>query len=309
VLATSAERGDGLDELKRTLAKRIRDKASATQRLLLDVTTTAERLSAVNGVEPARGVTAERRAALEEALAQAAGVPAVVDAVERSVSQRRKRAMAWPPLRLLGRFRKDPLADLHLHSGPGRSSVPTTTPVQRSRVDTTVRNLADDAVRGLTPPWKESVSRAATQELGDLSDALDRAVVGTDLEVTGTPVWVRGFGALQVLVVLAALVGLGWMVALVALQLSGSATPDPPRIAGLSLPLLLLVAGLAFGWALAAVSSALARSSAARAARAVDQDLRRSISAVATERVVGPLEAELAAYERARTALARVVAR
>lgn len=309
VLATSAVRGDGIDDLKRTLAKRIRDKASITQRLALDVTATAKRLRVVNGVEPAAGVTTERRAVLEEALAQAAGVPAVVDAVERSVRQRRKQAMAWPPARLLGLFRKDPLSDLHLRSGPGRSSIPGATPVQRSQVDTAVRSLADEATQQLTPPWKASVSRAATQRFADTGDALDRAVVGTDLQVTETPAWVRAFGALQALAVTAALAGLAWMGFLLALQLSGSATPEPPRVSGLSLPLLLLIGGLAFGWALAALSSALARSSAARAARAVHRDLRRSISQVATERVVGPLEVELAAYERARTALLRVTSR
>ena len=304
VLATSAVRGDGIDELRRTLVKRIRDKASATQRLSLDVVATAEKLAALNGLEPARGVSPERRQALEEALAQAAGVPTVVAAVETSVNQSRKRAMAWPPLRLLGKFRKDPLADLHLTSG--RSSLPLTTPVQRSRVDAAVRDLAADAARGLTPAWQAAVSKAAKRPLEDLGDSLDRAVVDTDLDVTGTPGWVRAFGALQLLTLLAALVGLVWMVAMLALQMSGSVVPDPPRVEGLSVPLLLLVGGLLVGWALAAVSTALARSSASKAARAADQELRRAVSDVATEHLA-PLEEELTAHERARTALLRVI--
>ena len=304
VLATSAVRGDGIDELRRTLVKRIRDKASATQRLSLDVVATAEKLAALNGLDPARGVSPERRQALEEALAQAAGVPTVVAAVETSVNQSRKRAMAWPPLRLLGKFRKDPLADLHLTSG--RSSLPLTTPVQRSRVDAAVRDLAADAARGLTPAWQAAVSKAAKRPLEDLGDSLDRAVVDTDLDVTGTPGWVRAFGALQLLTLLTALVGLVWMVAMLALQMSGSVVPDPPRVEGLSVPLLLLVGGLLVGWALAAVSTALARSSASKAARAADQELRRAVSDVATEHLA-PLEEELTAHERARTALLRVI--
>jgi hypothetical protein len=74
------------------------------------------------------------------------------------------------------------------------------------------------------------------------------------------------------------------------------------------LPLLLVVGGLLMGWALAVLSTALARSSATRAAKAADLELRRTISEVATERLA-PLEAELAAYERARTALLRVISR
>jgi GTP-binding protein EngB required for normal cell division len=305
VLATSAATGDGLDELKRTLVKRIREKASATQRLSLDVTAAAAGLSAVNGVAPASGVTPHSRAALDETLAQAAGVPAVVEAVRRSVSQRRRRATVWPPLRLLSRFRKDPLKDLHLDS-TGRSSLPSPTPVQRSRVDTAVREIADDAARGLTQPWNAAVHRAAMGSVGDLGDSLDRAVVGTDLQVTETPSWVRAVSAVQFIGLLAALVGLGWMAGLLALQLSGSATPDPPRVWGLSLPLILLVGGLLLGWLLSVVSATFADRSAHRAARVADRELRAAVSDVSLKHVVAPLEAELGAYERARTALGRV---
>jgi GTP-binding protein EngB required for normal cell division len=306
VLATSAVTADGIDELKRTLVKRIREKASATQRLSLDVTAAASRLADVNGLAPAPGVTPESRAALEEALAQAAGVPAVVDAVRRSVSQRRRQATVWPPLRLLGRFRKDPLKDLHLDSAGSRSSLPPPTPVQRSRVDTAVRTLADDAARGLTQPWNASVHRAAMADVGDLADGLDRAVVGTDLQVSEKPAWVRAVSAVQFVGLLAALVGLGWMAALLALQLSGSATPEPPRAAGLSLPLILLVGGLLLGWLLSVVSATFADRSAARAARVADRQLRAAVSDVAAEGVVSPIESELGAYERARSALSRL---
>ena len=306
VLATSAVTADGIDELKRTLVKRIREKASATQRLSLDVTAAASRLADVNGLAPAPGVTPESRAALEEALAQAAGVPAVVDAVRRSVSQRRRQATVWPPLRLLGRFRKDPLKDLHLDSAGSRSSLPPATPVQRSRVDTAVRTLADDAARGLTQPWNASVHRVAMADVGDLADGLDRAVVGTDLQVSEKPAWVRAVSAVQFVGLLAALVGLGWMAALLALQLSGSATPEPPRAAGLSLPLILLVGGLLLGWLLSVVSATFADRSAARAARVADRQLRAAVSDVAAEGVVSPIESELGAYERARSALSRL---
>jgi GTPase Era involved in 16S rRNA processing len=309
VLGTSAARGDGIDELKRMLAKRVRDKASATHRMSLDVTSAAERLRRINGDEAAPGVTGQRQDALEEALARSAGVPVVVDAVERSVRQRRKSATAWPPLRLLSKFRKDPLADLHLQGAEWRSSLPTPSPVQRSRVDTAVRELADGASHGLTQPWRASVTSAATRSLGDLSDALDRAIAGTDLRIPEKPWWVRAFGALQVLAMIVAVVGLGWMLGVIALELSGSIIPDPPRVEGLSLPLLLLVGGLLAGWVLAAIGSALAKSSATRAARAADHMLRQKISGVADERVLAPLETELAAYDDARQALARIVRR
>jgi GTP-binding protein EngB required for normal cell division len=306
VLATSAVTGKGLDDLKRTLVKRIREKESATQRLSLDVTAAAAELAVVNGTAPASGVTTHSRVALDDTLAHAAGVPAVVDAVRRSVSQRRRQATVWPPLRLLSRFRADPLKDLHLDSAGARSSLPSATPVARSRVDTAVRELADDAARGLTQPWNASVHRAATADASDLADELDRAVVGTDLQVNEKPWWVSAVSAVQFVGLIAALIGLGWMAALLALQLSGSATPDPPRVGGLSLPLILLVGGLLLGWLLSVVSATFADRSAARAAGIADRQLRAAVSNVASEHVVTPLEAELGAYERARTALSRV---
>jgi hypothetical protein len=178
--------------------------------------------------------------------------------------------------------------------------------VQRSRVDTAVRTLADDAARGLTQPWNASVHRAAMADVGDLADGLDRAVVGTDLQVSEKPAWVRAVSAVQFVGLLAALVGLGWMAALLALQLSGSATPEPPRAAGLSLPLILLVGGLLLGWLLSVVSATFADRSAARAARVADRQLRAAVSDVAAEGVVSPIESELGAYERARSALSRL---
>jgi hypothetical protein len=96
------------------------------------------------------------------------------------------------------------------------------------------------------------------------------------------------------------------MAALLALQLSGSATPEPPRAAGLSLPLILLVGGLLLGWLLSVVSATFADRSAARAARVADRQLRAAVSDVAAEGVVSPIESELGAYERARSALSRL---
>ena len=67
--------------------------------------------------------------------------------------------------------------------------------VQRSRVDAALRALADHASEGLPDPWPDAVRAAARSRSADLSDALDRAVAGTDLGPTGKPAWWRAIGA------------------------------------------------------------------------------------------------------------------
>ena len=93
-----------------------------------------------------------------------------------------------------------------------RASVPEATQVQRARVDTAVRaarrrrRRRADARRGPT-----AVRRASVSRLPDLNDALDKAVGGTDLGVSRTPVWWRLVRVLQWVLVLAALAGGLWL--------------------------------------------------------------------------------------------------
>ena len=105
------------------------------------------------------GSPPERVAALDDAVAEAAGVPTVVHAVEQSTRLRANRATGWPVTSWLSRLKPDPLKRLHLDlgregkqlTGAARTSVPEATQVQRARVDTEVRALADDASAGHDP--------------------------------------------------------------------------------------------------------------------------------------------------------------
>ncbi len=64
-----------------------------------------------------RSLSDERVAALDDAFADAAGVPTVVDAVERSTRLRAGRATGWPVTSWISRLRPDPLKRLHLDLG------------------------------------------------------------------------------------------------------------------------------------------------------------------------------------------------
>jgi hypothetical protein len=314
VFAISARQGIGIDQLRAEIARRVAGKKQTVARLEADLKAAAARLAEASGTGKTRALGDRQVADLEAAFADAAGVPAVVDAVERSTRMRAGRATGWPLVSWVSRLRPDPLKRLHLDlgtagkalTGRSRSSIPTTTPVQRARVDTEVRDLADGASEGLGRPWGESVRRASTSRLGDLGDRLDAAMASTDLGVAKIPVWARGVRLLQWLLILTAVVGGAWLGVLAAgdyLQL-----PDPslPEVGGYDVPLptLLLVGGIGLGILLALVCRILVRATARRRAAAADRTLRAAVHEVAQELVVEPIAAELKAYAVVRDGLA-----
>jgi GTPase Era involved in 16S rRNA processing len=308
LVATSAKTGEGIDDLKRALVKRIRAKRSAADRLTADAENATHRLVEVSGMDDPSGLDERRQTALVDVLAEAAGVPVVVEAVEFSAASRRRRSTSSPATRWLGRLRKDPLAELRLGGAAAnsaaeeRSAVPSPTKVQQARVDVAVRDLADDATQGLAPPWSEAVRRATTSDFDDLHDALDKAIASTDLGVSKSPTWVRVLGLVQWLLFLAAVGGAGWLGALAVLNLAGEA-PEAPKIGSVSVPLLMLLVGVVLGVCLGFLARLAVDVSARRTASQADDALRQSIATVAHQRIFAPVEVELTAYESTRAAL------
>ncbi len=311
VLGVSAREGWGIDELRTEIAQRVAAKKATRQRLEADLKAAATRLDEVTGEGKVRGLAKDRVAALDDAFAEAAGVPTVVKAVEDSTRLRANRATGWPVTSWLSRFKPDPLKRLHLDlgsagkalTGTARTSMPQATQVQRARVDTEVRALADQVSEGLARPWASAVRRASTDRLDDLGDRLDKALAGSDLGDTRIPAWAGLVRGLQWLLIITATVGAVWLGLLAFgayLQINDVPTP---QVAGLAVPALLLLGGVLAGVLLALISRALVGLTARGRARAADKQLRGAISEVSRELVVGPVEAELAAYSSARSAL------
>jgi hypothetical protein len=231
--------------------------------------------------------------------------------VEQSTRRRAAQATGWPVTAWLGRFKPDPLRRLHLDLGgrgrdltaAARASVPEATRVQRARVDTAVRALSDDVGAELSPAWADAVRRASTSRLPDLGDALDRAVTGTDLGVSRTPLWWRGIRMLQWVLVLLALAGALWLGALAVMGYLQVPAPGTPRYRGFPLPTLLLVGGVAAGIVVAFLCRLVVRLSARATARSADRRLRQSIAEVTETLVVQPVQAEVEAYRATRAGL------
>ena len=312
VIATSAKFGDGIPELKQTIAARVAAKKATKARLVADVSSVAARMQSLNGTAQPGHVARASKSELVEAFADAAGVPTVVRAVEKATKVRANRATGWPVTSWLARLRPDPLKRLHLDmgvsgkelTGSARASVPEATRVQRARVDTAVRGVADDVAQELSRPWAEAVRRASVSRLDDLGDALDKAVATTDLGVSRTPLWWRLVRFLQWVLILCAVAGGLWLGGLAVLGYLQVPAPDTPRYQGFPLPTFMLLGGVAVGVLLALLCRVFTGWSARSKARSADRRLRAAIGEVTEDLVVTPIEAEVEAYRRTRDGLA-----
>jgi hypothetical protein len=315
VLATSARTGEGIDELRSAIAERVRAKKVTRSRLEADVRQAAGRLQEATGTSGHPELSQGRIAALEDAFADAAGVPTVVEAVESATRMRGRRATGWPVTSWISKLRPDPLKRLHLDlgkdgsafTGRGRTSMPAPTQVQRARVDAEVRAVADEVSAPLARPWAESVRRASVTRLPDLNDRLDAALSATELNTEKMPAWAGLVRVLQWLLLIAAIAGLAWSAVLVADPWLGVDRPDTPDVAGFPAPVLLLIGGVVLGLLLGLLCRLLVSATARSRARSADRRLRSAISTVADELVVGPVRTELAAYDTVREGLARAL--
>jgi GTPase Era involved in 16S rRNA processing len=312
VYTTSARHGEGIGQVKKALAERVAAKKAARSRLMADIREVGRRMQEQNGTVKPSDVARSHKAELVDAFADAAGVPTVVHAVDKATRVRARQATGWPVTKWLARLRPDPLKRLHLDLGPrareltgeARASVPQASQVQRARVDTAVRSVADAAAAELTHPWQAAVRHASVSRLEDLNDSLDRAVSGTDLGVGRTPVWWQVTRVLQWLLFLTALSGALWLTGLAVMGYLQMPAPPTPDYRGFPVPTLMLLGGILVGVVVAVLARLFSALGARRKARSADRRLRAAIGEVTDELVVEPIEAELDAYRRARDGLA-----
>jgi hypothetical protein len=309
VVATSATTGGGLGELRTELAARVSAKRAAVRRLEADLAAFAASLDGTCAGTATAGVGRGEREALARALAGAAGVGVVADAVAGNYRLRARRATGWPVTRWASRLRPDPARRLRLRATPSelvRTSLPAPSAVERARVDSALRELGGRAASGLPEPWPTVVRQAATGARADLPDLLDRAVAGTDLGLGRRPRWWRVLGALQALVTAAAVAGLLWLGALVAVDWLRLPPPPLPRWGELPVPTLLLGGGLLLGALLGLVGARLAAVGARRSAARARRRLEERVAQVAEDAVVAPVERELAAHRDLCAAVSRL---
>ena len=315
VLAMSARTGEGVGDLRDAMGEAVRHHEVVAQRVVADVETAADALRAGVGESERDPEKVPGRELLVDALVRAAGVPAVLEAVDADYRRRARARTGWPFSRWVARFKPDPLRRLRIGpptskqtppdpelSALGRSSLPAPTQAQRAQVELATRQVATRCSEDLPQRWADAVSDAAAPPGPDLADALDQAVTSVDLSHR-TPVWWRLAGFVQVLLAVAAVVGLLWLVALGVVGWLRLPEIETPMVGPVPLPTLLLVGGLLVGLVLAAVLLPVARTGARRRTRRVGKDLRDAVSRVAATEVLEPVGRVLADHRAVRLAL------
>ncbi len=321
VIATSAIDGGGVAELRERLAEAVAGHAASRRRLRADVVGAATTLRA--GVADDEPEAMELpRPQLDSALARAAGVPIVLDAVARDYRREAFAHTGWLFARWTRGFAADPLRRLRLDrtggTSPiavdiesadvravlGRSSIPSPSASTVAAVDVATRSFVRSASEGLPVRWAGAVEDAVDQGEGALRDALDGAVLGTSLRAR-RPAWWLVANLVQWTLGLVALAGLVWLAVLWGIGLAQLPRPDTPSFGILPVPLVLLVAGLLLGVGLGALCRWWARLGARRRRAAIAKRLTSSIATVGDERVAAPVGEVLARHRETRRQLDR----
>jgi hypothetical protein len=314
VIATSARDYSGVDDLRDRISAVIAGHKAAVQRLDADLRSAATSLrSSVADSEPSLGDFAYAR--LVDALSRSAGIPVILDAVERDFRRETVVGTGWPvtrwaralrpaPLKLLGLNRdvshhRGAISQSDVRSVLGRSSLPPATPAARAAVALATRELGDRASRELPQAWTDAVTDAAMPAGAGLGDALDRAVVGTSLRARD-PLWWTAFGFVQWILAMVAAVGLSWLIVLAVLDWLRLPGVKSPGLGSLSWPSLLFVGGLLVGFLVSRLTGAMGRIGARQRKDLVAARLHDSVAQVARDRLVAPVQAILDRHRSTR---------
>ncbi|MEO6144181.1 MAG: GTPase [Dermatophilaceae bacterium] len=304
VIATSARDGSGVVDLHHRISEVVAAHNAAVRRLDSDLRSIATVLrSGVADSEPSLADAED--AGLVDALSRAAGIPIILDAVERDFRRETLAHTGWPFTRWVRALRPAPLKLLRLNQGRaarsggisesdvrsvlGRSSLPPATPAARSAVELATRELGDRVGQGLPQAWTDAVTNAATPPGEDLGDALDQAVVSTSLRERN-PLWWAAFGALQWVFAIAAVAGLIWLGVLMVLGWLQLPAADTPSFGPFAYPFLMFAGGLFTGFVLSRVTRVMGAVGGRRLKALVARRLRDSVSQVARERFLAPVQ-------------------
>lgn len=314
VIAVSAREGSGIPELRHRINAVVAGRNAAVERLDSDLRSAATQLrSSVADSEP--GPEDFTDTGLVDALSRAAGIPVILEAVERDFVRETELSTGWPvtrwaralrpaPLKLLGLGKEPPgrpdvISQSDVRSVLGRSSLPPASPAARAAVALATRDLGDRAGRDLPQAWTDAISDVAMPPGGEIGDALDQAVVGTSLRARD-PLWWRVFSFLQWVLAMSAAVGATWLIVLTAIDWLRMPAPGTPGLGPVPYPAMLLVGGLIIGYLVSLLTGAFGRAGGKRRKELVAARLQDSVEQVARDRLVAPVQQVLERHRMTR---------
>jgi len=303
VLAVSATRGDGIDEFKRLLASRIRERTASRTRLDSQVDERARALADAAGVAEVPGISEPDSRALKSELEHAVGIDDVTQAVTRSDVRRGRTWVAWLPWAWRLRSRTDQMSELtggRLDREDMETAGQTRLSVHVAGAEQAIRTLVKSATSGLKQPWAAAVRRSCDERR--IVDKLSHAVAGVDGTGTRVPAWWFIAALVQWLLFVAFLAGVVWSV----LDLTG--VTSSPRYLGQRASWGLGIIGLAGGILAALIGSIALRITARRRARRIGDHVRDAVASIADDDVLRPIGEVLEDYSTFRSGMRTALA-
>jgi GTP-binding protein EngB required for normal cell division len=309
ILVTSAKTGDGIEELRKLLADAVSARKAAAARISADLDKVATLFNPYGAVEPSPdggpgGVARETLpAGVEQELsadfAAAAGVGAIGDALRSARALRAMDYVGWPVSWLIERLTSpDPVRKIRLGKIWAELRGVTAGPsgAQRAEIDNALTKVADK-VPPLPRPWSRTV-RAAVRSHADDVPAAVGAEIGAALPADATvDGWWRAVGVLQGLLLGCVMVGAAWFIALLILGVGGVGSTSLPSVFTGTLYLVwaagLMTFGLLLGWLTARICTRAVGTAVSRESEQIEHDIRRRVTVVAHDLVIGPAELEL----------------
>lgn len=298
VLAVSATRGDGIDEIKRLLASRIRERSAARTRLDSQVEERARALADAAGIAEVPGISDPDSQVVKSELEKAVGIDDVTQTVARSDVRRGRTWVAWLPWGWRLRSRTDHMSELtggRLDREDMETPVHTRLSVHVAGAEQAIRTLVKSATAGLKQPWAAAVRRSCDER--HVVDKLSHAVAGVNVAGTRVPAWWFIAALVQWLTFAAFLAGVVWS----ALDLTS--VTSSPRYLGQRASWGLAVIGLAGGILAALIGSIALRITARRRARRIGDQVRDTVDSIADDDVLRPIGDVLEDYSTFRSGM------
>ncbi|MFW6641822.1 GTPase [Nocardiopsis algeriensis] len=304
VLTTSTVTDHGIRDLREFLAEAVGERRAQVDRLVADLDQIVEPFAEFHGKEVPAVVPEEVHGRVQEGLAEAAGVDAVADGVEAGDVRRGRRQVGWPVLRAVAKLRKDPLAAVQLDflRKDGEHAVGGPVDAHEAELEKVLGEVADTVSEEMPDMWRRRMRAAARTGVPELPAELGEAVASAVGDARETPSWWGVARSAQYALAATAGAGLLWAVVALVSWIGGGITglelfDDPVFLAYASA---LVVAALLAGWLTGVGCGNLVEVAAVQRREEVERAAEKRIREIAAQRVVQPMEAELARYQEFR---------